>query len=109
MRDTTNYTDLRETLAKTNMTFKDGDIVKYIAPDRVLGPFRVGIMDDGSVGLWFRSPGREYTPRDDGDHVHAIVERGETFPGTGTVMDRSVFTTMGADSAIRTNYLFKLG
>ena len=37
---------LRAQLAQAPETFKNGDIVAYVGPDRMLGPFRVGIMDD---------------------------------------------------------------
>ena len=100
--------NLRGLFAGRSQTFKGSDIVKYIAPDGMLGPFRVGIVDDGSVRLWFRQPGRPYAKGDWGDHVHDIVEKGETFPGTDIAMERSYFTTMGPNTDVNTNYLVKM-
>jgi hypothetical protein len=40
--------------------------------------------------------------------VHAIVEKGETFPGTDIAMERSYFTTMGPNTDVNTNYLVKM-
>jgi hypothetical protein len=98
---------LREQFAGKPQTFKDGEIVKYIAPDGMMGPFRVGILNDGSVGLWFRQPGRKYAKDDWGDRVHGIVEKGETFPGTDIVMVWSVFATTGPDTVVNLSYLLK--
>lgn len=100
---------IRKLFAGMPQTFQDGDAVKYVAPDGMLGPFTVGIADDGSVRLWFRQPGRPcYAEGDWGDHVHAIVEKGETFPGTDIVMEGSRFTTMGPDTDINTSCLLKI-
>lgn len=100
--------NVRELFAGKPQTFKDGDIVKYIAPDGMLGPFRVGIAEDGSVRLWYQQPGFRYAKDDWGDHVHAIVEKGETFPGTEIAVERSLFTTMGPDTDVNASYLLKM-
>jgi hypothetical protein len=38
------------------MEFKDGEVVFYLDEERnrMLGPFTIGIMDDGSVDLWYK-------------------------------------------------------
>ena len=97
---------VRKLLAsKPPRKFVEGEKVRYIAPDGFLGPFTVGIYTDGGVGLWYRNPNLKYTNDDWGDHVHALIEKGQTLPGTAIVAEKTFFTTMGPDTEINTTYL----
>jgi hypothetical protein len=83
--------------------FKDGERVFYLDEQgRVLGPFTIGIMDDGRIDLWYLNVNHSTGQRvfseitrwayealdmkanlqpiegDIGDHVHSIVD-GEIF------------------------------
>ena len=98
----------RERFADRPQTFEDADIVEYVAPERLLGPFRVQTSEDGSVHLWFRHPDRQYAENDCGERIHAIFEKGETLPGSGMVVKRSHFTTMGPETKVKANYLLKM-
>lgn len=101
-------TVLREHLAAKPETFKDGDAVNYVAPDGLMGPFRVQILDSGSVHLWFRQPDRPYAQHDWGHRIRAIFEKGNTLPGTRITVEKSIFTESGPDTDFNMSYLLKV-